>query len=444
MLITAKLNTLIQMASTWIWGWPLVIGIISAAIFLTIALYGIQFRYFFTAWRYVLSPEKSNMVGDYITPFQAFINTLSASIGNGSAAGMATAMYSGGPGAAFWIFILGFFNMAVRFAEVYASTLFIEKTSAGTMRGGPMVFLRMVPGGSFLPTLYAFFGLLASFVAGSAMQCNSMAVGIHRITGANTMLLGLLFFFLLIYAMSGGAQRIIKISDRVIPVKVALFFIATLIVLGHHAAMIPHALGIIMAHAFTWRAVAGGIAGHTIQNALRFGISRSLSATEAGLGTAGVLYGSTASKDPLRSGIMSMASIVTSNHLVCCTLLLLFVASGVWNSGLTSTALTCAAYETVFGTWGALLVTFLSITFGLGVLIAYAYIGRECWNYLTNGKFFGLYSAIYCAMAFFGAWAHVDLVWNAVDIANAGMLIINMYGIIMLTPKLRRALRGRL
>ena len=134
-----------------------------------------------------------------------------------------------------------------------------------------------------------------------------------------------------------------------------------------------------------------------------------------------------------------MGSIVISNHLVCCSLLLMYITTGVWNSGLTSIALTSAAYETVFGAMGAWLVTFLSISFGIGVLVSYAYIGRECWSYLTQGRYFGIYTILYCGSALLGALTKVDLIWNMVDLANTGMMIINLYGLLYLLPQIRRA-----
>lgn len=437
------MNNIIQNIGTWLWGWPLVLFMVFNAVLTTFALDFVQIRYFIDSWKNVLWPEEQKKVDVelYITPFQAFINTLSASIGNGSTAGMATAMYSGGPGAAFWIFIIGFFNMAIRFAEVYASTVFIDRSAAGVFRGGPMVFLKRVPGSSFLSILYAFFCLLTSFVAGSGMQCNSMCLGIQRITGLDKYFIATLLFFMILYIMLGGAERIISFSKKVIPIKVGLFFLSTIIVLGYHYATIGQAINIIMASAFTFKAINGALIGHTMQNALRFGLSRSLSATEAGLGTAGVLFGATATQHPVKSGIMAMASIFISNHLVCVPLLLIYVSSGVWNSGLTSTALTSAAYETVFGSAGAWIVTFLSITFGLGVLVSYAYIGRECWNFFTGGKFLWVYNSIYCLMAFVGALTKVDIIWSAVDIANAGMLIINLYGLLFILPQARRAIK---
>jgi alanine or glycine:cation symporter, AGCS family len=431
----ASLNALL-------WGWPLVIFIVCIAILFTIAFDFIQFRYFVTSWRYVFMPEKATKDGDaYITPLQAFINALSASIGNGSAAGMATAVFYGGPGVGFWIFVLGFFTLAIRFAEVFASTYFIEKSATGVLRGGPMVYLEKVPGGTILPSLYAFFCLLLAFFGGNALQCNSIALGVERLTSIDIRIIAVILFLFLLYLMFGGAQRIMAVAEAIIPIKVGLFFIATFVVLCYHYQQIIPALQLIVQSALMPQAIKGMVLGFTIQESIRFGMSKSINATEVGLGTAAILFGSTASKDPLRSGIMSIASAFISNHLVCFVLVVVLVVSGVWNSGLNSIPLTQAAYETVFHSFGTLLITFLSIAFGLGVLVAYAYIGRECWSYLTKGRAMHGFTALFCLMALFGALAKVRLVSDAIDIVNCGLIVVNLYGLVCLLPQLRKALK---
>lgn len=427
------------------WGWPLVIFFVASALILTVGLGFVQFRYFFTSWRYAFAAGESHQESteSYITPFQAFINALSASIGNGSAAGMATAVFAGGPGVGFWIFFLGFFNLAIRFAEVFASVHFVEKSSAGALRGGPMVYLKMVPGGSFLPAAYAFFCLLLAFFSGNAMQCQSIATGINNLFGVSFSVIAVVLFLFLLYLMLGGARRIMYFAEKVIPIKVGLFFIATIIALLYHWQSLIPAIKLIIQSALTPQAIRGVLIGFTVRDAIRFGISRSSNATEIGLGTAAILFGATRSKDAKRTGIMSMATAFISNHLVCSALVLLLVASGVWNSGLESTPLTQAAYATVFHSWGGFIVTFLTITFGVGVLIAYAYMGRECWSFLTGGRFMWLYIALYCIMAVFGTLAKVKVVWSAIDIVNAGLLAINLFGLLWLLPKMRRALKNR-
>ena len=432
----------VAMVNTALWGWPLVIFFVAVSLIFTIVFDFVQFRYFFTSWRYVFMPEKSHKDGDeYITPFQAFINALSASIGNGSAAGMATAVFYGGPGVGFWIFVLGFFTLAIRFAEVFAGTYFVEKSATGALRGGPMVYLERVPGGMILPSVYAFFCLMLSFFGGNALQCNSIALGIVRLTHVDLSVIAFILFLFLMYLMFGGAQRIMAFAEAIIPIKVGLFFISTIIVLFYHYQQIIPALQLIVQSALMPQAITGMILGFTIQESIRFGMSKSINATEVGLGTASILFGSTGSKDALRNGIMSISSAFISNHLVCFVLVVVLVASGVWNSGLNSIPLTQAAYETVFQSFGTLLITFLSITFGLGVLVAYAYIGRECWSYLTNGKGMAWFTALFCLMAIFGTLAKVRLVSDVLDIVNGCIILINLYGLLWLIPQLRKAFK---
>ncbi len=438
--LESVINTINDIA----WGRPLITFIVLVGIFATLMLKFVQVRYFTTAWRMVLAPrERTKAVAATMSPFQAFLNALSASIGNGSLSGMATALYSGGPGAAFWVLVMGFFGLALRFSEVYLSTAESQLSSSGDgSLGGPMIYLRRVPGRSFLPFTYALFCLLLSLFSGNAMQCNSIRIGAEKMLNIDARIIAIVLFSFVLYIMLGGAQRIIKVSDTIVPFKVGFFFVSAFLVLAYHwHALIP-AFKLMLVGAFTPQALAGGVLGYTIQDAIRFGMARSANATEAGLGTAGVLFGSTGGENPVRNGIISMVATFISYYLVCFIIMLCIIASGVWNTGLTSTALTISAFQTVYGTWGSWIVTGLSVIFGIGVLVAYAYIGRECWRFLTNGRWLGAYSALYCATALYGALAHSTVVWNAIDIVNAGLMAINLYAIVYLMPTIVKGLRA--
>lgn len=420
-----------------IWGWPLLGFIIGTGIILTVALDFVQFRYFFASWRAVFAPEQSD--GAAITPFQAFLNSLSASVGNGALTGMATAIYSGGPGAAFWVFLLGFFTMSIRFAEVYAGTSRARKGTGGEWYGGPMAYIQDVPGGSVLVMIYVFFCLMLTFFSGNAMQCQAITKGMTATFSLPDYGVAAILVLFLWYVMAGGAQRVLQASDVIVPLKVALFFIATFGALVYHYDALWGAVVLMVRAAFTPSAIAGGVIGYTVQDALRFGMARSLNATEAGLGTAGILYGGTGSKNPVHSGIMAMATSFMSNHLVCFAIMLLIVASGAWQVDSIGTGMTIAAYQSVYGSWGGIIVTTLSVLFGLGVLVTYAYIGRECWRFLTGNRGLFLYMVLYIAMALLGALADVALVWHSIDIAVAGLVIINLYALLCALPTMRQA-----
>lgn len=431
-----NLNEVLIQAGEYIWGWPLVIYVLATAVIVTGALGFVQFRYFIDAWKLVIFPDKTSNQQADMTPFQAFLNALSASVGNGSLAGMATALTAGGPGAAFWVFVLGLLSMSLRFAEVYLSLYF--PAHMDTNLGGPMIYLSKVPGKKFLPWVYAFFCMLLGFIVGNGMQSNSIRLGLERLTGAPSLLIACILLGFIGYVMLGGAHRIVKISDAIVPIKVGLFFVSMIFALVYHYASIIPALKIIFASAFSSSAVMGGALGFSVQQAMRYGFARSLNASEAGLGTAGILFGATGSHQPVKNSIMAMLSTFISANLVCFSLMVLIVASGALDSGLTAIHLTSAAFETVYGRFGTLIVTFLSVTFGLGVLVAYAYITRSCWLFLTGGRYVMAYNILFSIMSFFGALSEVAIIWNSTDLINAGLLAMNLYGILWLLPVIRK------
>ncbi len=430
----------IKQISEWILGWPLMIYVVAASIICTIFFKWIQFRYFFYAWKVILFPRRNEKaqerIGD-MTPVQAFVNTLSVSLGNGSIAGMATAIYAGGPGSAFWVLIFGFLLMSVRFAEVYISTLYGARAATSSVLGGPMLYLKDVFCGKFLAYCYALLCLLFGLTIGNAMQANSIQLSIATTWGISPLVTAVFLLFFVLYIVFGGASRIVKASDRIVPVKVGVFFLSAFAILIYHYQSLAHALYLIVTSAFQPTAVAGGIVGFTVTQAIRYGMARSIMATESGLGTAAILFGFTGSDEPMRSGLMGMVGTFVST-CVCFLVALCIVVSGVWNTGLNSTALTIAAYNTVFGNFGGWIVSFLSISFGIGVLVTYAYIARASWLFLTNGRFDIIFSILYCLFSFGGALVNVEVVWSTGDIINAGMLIINLFGILFLLPRISK------
>lgn len=433
------LNMAIQSFDSFLWGWPLIIFFLGVGAFATVYLGFPQFVYFFRSWQLLFRPSEKGAHGQ-MTPFQAFLNALNASVGNGSLAGMAVAINLGGPGAAFWMLIFGAVSLIIRFCEVYLSSIFHTTVGQDGVLGGPMVYLRKAYGGKILPGLYALLCLLMSLISGCAMQCNSVTIAIQSITPINNAIIGLFLFAFVIYVILGGAQRIIKISQVIVPVKVGGFFITAIILLGYHAGSILEGFRTITTYAFGLQPMLAGAMGYSIIHSIKYAISLPLNATEAGLGTAGILFGSTGSKNAAQDSIMAMASTFISNYLVCFMLAFIFVISGAWQTGLTSTALTTAAYQTAFGQFGGVIVSSLSILFGMGVIVTYGFIGRECWAYLTGGKFLGAYGVVYCLMALFGSVMKVDIIWSAINVINAGLLAINLYGIACLLPKIKESL----
>lgn len=420
-------------------GWPLMLYIIAASIISTFALRGIQFTSFFQALRIIFAPKtKNDHIGctSTMTPMQAFINTLSSNLGNGSIAGVATALSAGGPGSAVWLMIIGMLLMAVRFIEVYASTLCATRADGKKdLLGGPVNYLRLVPGGRVLALFYVILCFLFGLAGGNGSQANSIRVSIMTVYDVNPLVIATLLLAIVLYIVCGGSKRILRVSESIVPLKVLVFLVTMVSILIYHWKHIPEALGIMCNAAFSQQAFVGGLMAFTVMQAIRFGMTRAIFATESGLGTAAVLFGSTEHSDPYTNGLMGMMSTFLST-LFCFVVMLCIVISGVWDSGLTSTALTIAAVNTVFGSLGGWLVTFLSCSFGLGVIVTYAYITRVSWLYLTGGRFSFIGSLVYCGATFFFALISVDLVWAVVDLVMAGMLTINLFGLLYLLPRI--------
>lgn len=432
---------LLQEWTAWFLGWPIIFYVVPVGIICTLALRAVQIRYFFTAWKLTLFPPKDaqKLSGD-MTSLQAFINTLSANLGNGSLAGMATAVYAGGPGAALWVLVIGLLLMSVRFTEVFLGADYSrERTRAGL--GGPMLYMNDVPGGKYLIWIYAIVATFFGIIVGNGIQANSVCNSLTSTWGVYPLITATVLFFFSLYVVSGGAQRIAKVSEAIVPVKVILFFSTSIIVLCYHYQSIPTALQLIVTGACGPIAVAGGVAGFCVQQAVRFGMSRSIMATESGLGTAAILYGATGSKEPVKDAIMSMLSTLIST-IVCFMIALAIIASGVWNNGMTGIALTIASYQTVFGTAGGWIVSFLSISFGIGVLVAFAYIGRETWFFVTGGRYGKAFAATYCIVSFVCALASVEIVWILAELSGAIMLIANLWALVWLLPRTQKALQA--
>lgn len=410
----------------------------------TVSFGFVQFRAFIPALRemFAIKEEKAARGSD-MSPLQAFMNTLSVSLGNGSIAGMGVAVASGGPGAVLWVMIFGILIMSVRFAEVYLSTVYGARYRALGGLGGPMLYLRDVIGGKYLAYWYALLCVFFGLSLGNGTQANSIRIGLEKACGVPPLISAVVIGLFVAYVVLGGASRIVKVSDKIVPLKVIIFFASAFIVLGYHAQSLPAALYTIVIGAFNPGALMAGALGFGVQQAIQYGMYYSIMASESGLGTAAILFGSTGSKNPFSSASMGMLTTFLS-CFVCFIIGLCMVVSGVWNSGLTSNALTIASFETVFGFWGALIVTFLSITFGVGVLVSYAYITRSAYLYVTGGRFVAGFAFLYCGAAFISALMQVSVVWKIGEVVNGILLYINLFGVVWLLPQVASEVREKI
>lgn len=414
-----------------IWGLPFLIFFFGVCVFMTIVLNFVQFRYFLSSVRSVFTPHTGSdkvSASGQLSPFQAFMNTLGGNIGNGSLAGVPGAIALGGPGAIFWMLVMSTFSVSLRFAEVYLATYFSNKSTPE--KSGPMYYLSLLPFGLFWSYLFGIFGFAYMLTGGNLIQCNAVGVALHRSWGISQNITALVIALLILYVVIGGSGRIVKFLDRLVPIKVYGFLISAFILLVYHIQAIPHALYLIVSLAFEPQAVLGGSFGFALQKTLALGFSRGVNASEAGLGTAAVAFGTTKGQDPMKSGIMSMLSVYINTHIICLLVALCVIASGVWNGGETSTAMLVSAYETVFGVMGGWIVSVLVAMFATSVVVAYAYNARVCWDFLLKGHLGWLFPVIYVACAASGTLMGAFIVWDINSLSTAGLFVVNVIGLL--------------
>ncbi len=427
-----------------VWGLPVLVTVFALSVFATLQLRFVQFRYFFNAINMLFASNENVHVSkktDDLTSFQAFINTLGANIGNGSLGGIPVAICTGGPGAIFWLIIISTFAVALRYAEVYLGMAFIGKHRFGSAKGGPMLYLSLLPGGWILSYSFAALCLGYAFFAGNAVQCNTVGLALHKTWSIDPYVTAFFVLAFILYILIGGSQRVVKYLDMLVPFKVALFIGSSLCVLVYNYQAIPQAFYLIFQGAFEPQAFIGGSFGYALQTVMTVGLKRSVLIHEAGLGTAAVAFGTTAGDYAVKDSILSMLSVYINTHIICLMIGLTLLSTGVWNNGDTSSALMVAAYETVFGSFGGWIISFLTINFGISVLVSYAYLGRVCWNFLTGGRYMIVFPVVYAAIAFFGTYVRVALVWQLADIVNAGLLLVNLFGLVWFAAIITKGLR---
>ena len=403
--------------------------LLGTGLFLTARLRLVQVRHFGDAVR-SLRPAAGAGPGA-LTPFQAFMTALAASIGTGNIAGVAAAIVSGGPGALFWIWCYGFFATAIKFSE---AVLGIRYRSVGErLSAGPMHYLR---DGLSLPRLGWLYALLAGTAALTTTpftQPNSIAVVLESELHVSPLTTGIVVAVLAWMVIIGGVRWIGRVAERLSPVKVLLYLAGGLLVIVVHADRLPETLALVFREAFSFRAAAGSATGVGIVVAMRYGLARGIYANEAGYGTAAVVYGAARSERPAQQGYAAVMEVFVVSFVTSTISALTILVTGVWRSGLTSTAAVAEAFNHAVPVVGGWIVAFCAFLFGYTTLIGWAYYGEQFLEYLLGRWVVRPYRWTYCGLVVLGATSRVELVWAWGDLMNGLQILPNLVGLVGLS-----------
>ena len=447
-------------ASDFVWGpWttpigpipgPLMILLILAGLYLTIRTGVVQVRRFPEAARTIV-PEQAAGAAGALSPFQAFMTALAASIGTGNIAGVATAIVSGGPGALFWIWAYGFIAMAIKFAEAVLGMSF-RVAHAGGSSSGPMYYLRDGLRAPRLAALFAGVAGLAALFTTPFTQPNSMAVVLKSQFGIPTWAAGIAIAVLTWLVIIGGVTSIGRAAEKLSPLKVGLYLAGGLFVILSHASALPSVLTLVFREAFSFRAAVGSSAGIGIMMAMRYGLARGIYANEAGYGTAAVAYGTARSESPTQQGLNAVIEVFVVSFVTSSISALTILVSGVaqqsiatirqGGEGLTSTAVVAQAFNTAIPVGGGWVVAFCAFLFGYTTLIGWAYYGEQFFEYLFGKRVAVPYRWIYCLLIPIGAVASVETVWAWGDLMNGLQVFPNLVGLVGLSGVVAAAARA--
>ncbi len=421
-----------------VWGPAMLILLAGTGLYLTLGLKLTPQRKLIYGFKMLWRGRKSTEEGD-ISPFNALMTALSATVGTGNIAGVATAVFFGGPGALFWMWVIAVVGMATKFCEATLAVHYREKDANGNHVGGPMYYIKNGLGikWKWLGVLFAIFGMLAGFGIGNTIQSNSVADALQSTFGIQPLVTGIVIAVLVALVLIGGIKRIGDVAGKLVPIMAIFYVGGGLIILILHADRLPEAFSLIFYHAFNPIAAAGGFAGATIWAAMRFGIARGVFSNEAGLGSAPIAHAAAQTKDPIRQGTVAMLGTFIDTIIICSITGLVIMVTGAWQSGENGASMSALAFnEGLPGGWGQYIVSIGLAVFAFTTIIGWSFYGEKCTQFLFGEKSNIPFRVLWILAIPLGTLPIIDLgsLWLVADTLNAMMAIPNLVALLLLSP----------
>jgi len=418
-----------------VWGPIMLALILGTGFFLMVGLKFMPIARLKNGFKLLWQGRTSDNKGE-ITPFNALMTSLSATVGTGNIAGVATAIAIGGPGALFWMWLTALVGMATKYAEAVCAVHYREVDEAGNYLGGPMYYIKNGLGKKWLwlGTAFAMFGALAAFGIGNTVQANSVAHVMQDTFAIPEWATGLVLLVLTAAVVIGGIKRIAIVAGKLVPFMAALYLLAGIVVLAINFAEIPAAIILIVKTAFTGTAAEGGFAGAAVWMAIRFGVARGIFSNEAGLGSAPIAHAAAKTNSPVQQGMVAMLGTFLDTLILCTITGLVIVTSGAWTSGVNGAALTSAAFSATLSGAGGVVVSVSLALFAYTTILGWSVYGERCVEYLFGLKAVLPFRILWIVAVPIGALSDLSFVWLLADTLNAMMALPNLIALILLSP----------
>jgi len=423
-------------------GFPLIVlWLVAAAVFFTVYLGFVNFRLLPQSFRLAMAKPAGDTKGE-VSPLQALLSAVSATVGLGSIAGVSVAVAVGGPGAIFWIIVMGLIGMATKFAEVTLSLQYRKIDADGKVFGGPIQYLRdglaeigLRRLGLFLSYVFAIFCLGGAIGGGNMFQSNqtvkilvnefpSMADKPWVLSGAFALLVGLVLF--------GSIKRIAKVAEAVGPMKGIVYLLCAVVIIGANIDALPAALSSIFTEAFTGDAAQGGLFGMLI-----IAFKRALFANEAGLGSAPIAHAAAKVDEPAREGTLALIEPLFAAFIALLTGLMVTVTGVYQGAKLEDGVLIAANAFATVSPWFTAMLAVNVFLFAYGTTIGWSYYGEIAWSYLFRKRGIKLYYVIYTVACFIGGIATFGVIIDLADLLILGCALPNIIALYLLRGKIK-------
>ncbi|WP_263081865.1 sodium:alanine symporter family protein [Endozoicomonas sp. Mp262] len=436
------MNEIIAVANDLIWGNILMYLLLGAGIFFTLKTRFAQIRLFSQACRTMLT-SRNRDCKTHISPFQTFCTSLAARIGTGNMAGVAVAIYLGGPGAVFWMWLIALLGMATSVAENILAQLYKTNNHDGTFRGGPAYYIEKAIGQRWLGIIFSIALIIAFGFAFNSVQSNSIAAAFssydipaYWIGIGLAVTSGLIIF--------GGVRSISRAAEMIVPIMAFGYLLVALVVVALNISELPAVFSLIFKSAFGLESAAGGGAGYMISQAMMQGIKRGLFSNEAGMGSAPNAAAAAHASHPASQGMIGMLGVFMDTMVVCTATAAIILMSGALEpgSGVTGIELTQAALVSQVGPWGKHLIAAAILMFAFTSIIANYYYGESNLRFIRESKSLVMvYRVAVIAMVIWGAVGDLPTVWAFADLSMGTMALINLISILVLSGIVAQVLR---
>ena len=434
--------------NSFVWGPIMLALLVGTGVYLTIRTGCIQVRWF----GYIMKNTVGSLFrkddkkegGKNLTPFQAVTTALAGTVGTGNIAGVTGAIFVGGPGAVFWMWVSAFFGMCTKYAEIALAMKYRITDENGVHKGGPMYYIENGLGKNWKPlaVIFAILGGLASFGIGNIAQSSEIAGAMNGLFGLNPLITGILLSILIAFVLIGGVKRIGQVTSLIVPFMAMFYIAAGIIVIIMKINLVPAVLVNIVTSAFSFEAVGGGVFGYAIMIAMKQGFARGVFSNEAGLGSAPIAHAASSTEDPAEQAIWGVFEVFIDTIVICTITAMAVLLSGVelGSAALGAYASKGAAAVYAFnsilpGTIGGTIIQISLLFFALSTILSWSFYGERCWGYITNNNkvFDIIYKIIFILFCIVGATGSGTLMWDIADTLNGMMAIPNLIALLFLS-----------